>query len=179
MKERSRRNSLRLDGWDYRNAGYYFVTFCTHKRVCLFETDGVKTYLTETWEQIPTWKNMDAIVLDEFVVMPNHLHAILMIAETPEGLVDDFIERNEKTRPGSISSVIAAFKSTTSRQMRRRFSLLGEGQLVWQRGYYDRIIRNESELNAIRQYIQMNPARWQDDRDNLAILTAKMCYHVS
>ncbi|MEM7797793.1 MAG: transposase [Chloroflexota bacterium] len=168
-----RKNSLRLKGWNYRAAGYYFLTFCSHNREQLFEKDPITSYLAQTWERIPTWKNMAHFQTDAFVIMPNHIHAILWIttsdvtADTPA---------SPKVEPGSAGAAVGTFKSTTTRQLRGKHNFSPD-LAVWQRGYYDRIIRDEAELNRIREYIDLNPVRWAENRDNYDELLSKMNYH--
>ena len=117
---------------------------------------------------------MGMIQLDAFVIMPNHIHALLAIKANK---VVGSAPIPNKTNAGSISTAVGTFKSTTSRQLRKRFSHISADQTIWQRGYYERIVRNERELNAIRHYIECNPIRWQEDRDNLDALINKMTYH--
>ena len=174
MQKRPRRkNSIRLKGWNYRSVGYYFLTFCTYQRACLIESKEVIDYLEETWRRIPTWKGMEMFQLDAFVIMPNHVHAILWV--TASEIAHDS-PKTDKVEPGSASAAVGTFKSTASRQLRLKFGF-DPNDKIWQRGFYDRIIRNEQELHAVRKYIELNPVRWAEDRDNLDELIAKMAYH--
>ena len=166
-----RRNSLRKGGWHYGAAGYYFVTICTHGRELLFDSAEFKQIVETVLESLPTFNSATTIELDESIVMPNHLHFILVI-------VDGFsaeAEAPSKTISGTIGAHVATLKSTATRRINnvRR----SKGAKVWQRGYYDRIIRNERELHATREYIRNNPQRWQEDRDNLDALLEEMTYH--
>ena len=116
---------------------------------------------------------------DEFVIMPNHIHGIIWIVETPEHPDDTVgarrraptmrrrapkVEQFGKPVPGSIPTIVHAFKSAVTRRIN---ALRGTpGARVWQRNYYEHIIRNDRALNAIRRYIAENPARWHLDRYN-------------
>lgn len=164
---------MRLQGWNYRAAGYYFLTFCTHQRRCLFEDNTVIAYLESTWRRIPTWKGLSQFHVDEFVIMPNHIHALLWIIKSD---VQYDSPRSNKVEPGSASAAVGAFRSTTSRQLKSRYGFDPDDK-IWQRGFYDRIIRDEKELKNVREYIRQNPERWAEDRDNLDELISKMTYH--
>ena len=170
---RKRKNSMRLENWNYRAVGYYFITFCAFQRQCLFESEEVINYLEETWQRIPTWKGMNIFHIDAFVIMPNHIHAILYVMASQ---VAHYSPKTTKVEPGSASAAVGTFKSTVTRQLRLQYGFDREAK-VWQRGFYDRIIRNERELEAVRRYIDLNPVRWAEDRDNLDVLLAKMTYH--
>jgi REP element-mobilizing transposase RayT len=179
------RQSIRLRGWDYTQPGAYFITICTHLRECLFDNAKFRTVVEHAWCNIPTHPHARHVQLDEWVVMPNHLHGILMLVDGVDGnggrgednlgLPRPYGGDNATLKSGSIGAVAGNFKSLTARRINqlRRTS----GDKVWQRGYYDRIIRNERELDAIREYIQNNPQRWAEDRDNLDSLMSKMNYH--
>ena len=172
--KRRRKNSMRLQGWNYKAAGYYFLTFCTHQRKCLFTAEAVVTYLEKTWLKLPTWKGMHHFHIDEFVIMPNHIHALLWIMKSE---VRHDSQKSNKVEPGSASAAVGAFKSTASLKLKNQFRFDPDGK-IWQRGFYDRIIRNERELNATREYIRLNPVRWVEDRDNWGELISRMTYHL-
>jgi len=152
------RRSLRLRGYDYSQPGAYFVTTCTEDRECLFGdvVDGemilseAGRVVQETWESIPG--RFQSAVLDAFVVMPNHLHAIILLTET-EG----------DSRP-ALGDIIGAFKSISAIGVNRLLSR--EGNPLWQRSYHDRILRSQKELEDRRQYIADNPVRWAEDEEN-------------
>ncbi len=167
---RLHRRLIRLKGWDYRTPGHYFVTICTYQRQYLFEEPAYKGIAETTWRLIPEQRHAKHVRLDEWIVMPNHLHGILVLSPVGE---DEFQPAPERgAAPGSLPSVVGTFKSMATRRINnlRRTP----GQKAWQRGYYDRIVRNERELNAIRRYIRANPARWAEDRDNLESLLSRM-----
>lgn len=165
---------MRLQGWNYGAAGYYFVTFCTHQRLCIFTAEDVIAYLETTWLRIPTWKGMHHFHIDEFVIMPNHIHAILSVMKS-EVQYDSL--KSNKVESGSASAAVGAFKSTASLKLKNQFGFDPDSK-IWQRGFYDRIIRNEKELNATRVYIRLNLERSAEGRDNLDAILLKMKYHL-
>ena len=170
-KHPKRKNSLRKPGWDYRFPAYYFVTFCTFQRICYFEDPVVKQTLGDLWIQIPNWERSGHVILDRWVIMPNHIHALLFLNLDPEKLA----KLDHKNTPKSLGTIIGTFKRAASYKVK---PLLGDDVYkLWQRGYYDRIVRDESELNAIRNYIDLNPERWAEDRDNIDLALEKMNYH--
>lgn len=159
--ERQRQNSNRLKNYDYSQNGAYFITICTKNREC-FLSDIAKNnvhpspfglVVSDVWKKLPTYYS--EILLDSFVIMPNHVHGIILIDSVGAGL-----------RPAhvSLSEAIRTFKSMSSRQINKLRN--NESSAVWQRGYYDRIVRDEAELNRIRMYIEQNPANWQTDEEN-------------
>ncbi len=168
---RKRKNSLRKPGWDYRFPAYYFVTFCTFQRICYFENPIIKQALDDLWRQIPTWPGAKHVVLDKWVVMPNHIHALFFLDTDPEKLE----QLEYKNTAKSLGVIIGSFKRAANYKLRKIMD--DEVHKLWQRGYYDRIVRDEGELNAIRNYIDLNPERWAEDRDNIDLMLEKMNYH--
>lgn len=171
------RRSIRLKGHDYSWEGTYFVTICTHNRECLFGDllDG-RTQLNEygviaknEWLKTPQMRNN--VIIDEFIVMPNHLHGIIIITGDGGGTVHraPTVEQFGKPVSGSLPTIIRSFKSTVTNQI----NLLRNtpGTPVWQRNYYEHIIRNEDELHHIQEYIINNPFQWQFDRENPGRIT--------
>lgn len=173
------RRSIRLADWDYRTPGYYFVTICTHQRQHLFDTVAYREVVEWVLKAIPTHKQARHVVLDVWVIMPNHIHLILWLRTWPQNIVTQPEKREgfANVQSGSVGAIVGNCK----RQMSRRINNLCRqpGGRVWQKGYWDRIIRNEDELMRTRQYIADNPRRWQKDRDNLDELLTKMVYHES
>lgn len=180
------RRSIRMLAYDYAQPGAYFVTLCTHNRESLFGdiVDGVMCLNTcgqivqACWRAIP--QHISFAWLDVFVVMPNHFHAIVRIVEkvSCQGEASPICQGNIKPRSdasplhrmphgttsGSLSAIVQNFKSVTARKINciKQESATG----VWQRSYYEHVIRNEDELNAIRQYMENNPLKWALDREN-------------
>ncbi|GAB4438871.1 MAG: transposase [Anaerolineae bacterium] len=173
--ERHNRRSIRLRGYDYTQGGAYFVTLCTHNRACLFGevVDGVARLnplgacVEAEWLRTETVR--PHVALDAFVVMPNHFHAIIVLSDAPPHDAIEIPQANRhpvptSTASGSVGAIVQQFKSVTSKRIKALRN--APGAPVWQRGYYDRIIRDDKMLNAIRQYIMDNPARWEEDPEH-------------
>jgi REP element-mobilizing transposase RayT len=170
------RHSIRNPNWDYRSPGYYFVTICTYQRQNLFENQEFNDIAAHALGRIPEQAHARHIKIDEWIVMPNHIHVIFIFIDYPP---QADMSRQAKDFPnalaGSLGVIVGRYKTAvTSRINNMRVS---KGADVWQRGYYERIIRNEREWHATQQYIANNPLRWQEDRDNLDELLSKMTYH--
>jgi putative transposase len=141
---RRRRRSVRIPGYDYTQPGPYYVTIVTHNRECLFGSvvDGQMSYsdfgcmARLCWIDIP--KHFPHVELDEFVVMPNHVHGI--------------------------PTIIRSFKSVVTRKINSSRGTIGKP--VWQRGFYEHVIDSDRELDSIREYIIGNPVRWTEDSEN-------------
>ena len=166
-----RRRSMRLPGYDYRQTGAYFVTICTYNRVPLFgEIRGDEMQLNEAgrivqsvWDKLP--EHYPHVELDAWVVMPNHVHGIITLvdpANVGAGLRPAPTPISNKRHP--LSEIVRALKSFSSRRINQHRNT--PGIPVWQRNYYEHVIRNEAALHDIRQYIIHNPAKWSDDPDN-------------
>ena len=166
------RRSLRLRGWDYRTTATYFITLVTHRRDCLFgDAECGQIRLNEYGQVIETeWLRTAKIRLniemDEFIIMPNHFHAILIIhndEHIPSGVK---VTSTELTGPssGSLGAIMAQFKSVCTKRINAKRKM--PRSRVWKRNYFERIIRNERELDATRQYILNNPENWHDDPEN-------------
>ena len=176
MKRDRNRRSIRLRGWDYRAAGVYFVTICTFGRELLFEAPAYKLVAENRWQLIVKQPHAVHVSLDERIVMPNHVHGLLIFleqrADTRNVPLPDQAAGLQNAPAGSLGVVVGRYKAAVTRQINnvRR----SPGSPVWQRGYYERIVRNEREMNAIRDYIRQNPVRWAEDRDNLDRLLSHM-----
>jgi putative transposase len=152
-----RRHSLRLPAYDYSQAGAYFITVCTHDRVMLFgdvidcdvRLNETGMIVQQTWDGLPM--HYPDIDLDAFVVMPNHVHGIIILADQPD-------------QQRALPEIVRGFKTFSARRANER---AGKRGVLWQRGYYEHVIRNEKALDRIRAYIANNPARWADDPDNI------------
>ncbi len=178
--EKHHRRSIRLKGYDYSQPGAYFVTICAWNRECLFGdvVDGEMRLndfgliVYEEWFHSSEMRQEIALFPDEFIIMPNHIHGIIWIVETDADHVGapgraplPSPSRAPFHRPPrSLGSFVAGFKSITTKRIN---ALRGTpGAPVWQRNYYEHIIRDEKSLNRIRQYIAANPLRWHLDREN-------------
>ena len=166
------RHSIRLKGYDYSQAGAYFVTCVTHNRECLFGEIVVGEMRLNEYGQIvaeewfKTAQVRSNVELDEFVVMPNHLHGILVIVDdsTTVGANRRFAPTPRAPTPNSIGAVMMQFKSIVTKCINTMRD--SQGAPVWQRNYYEHIVRNERELEHIRAYIVGNPTRWNVDKEN-------------
>ncbi len=170
------RRSIRLKGYDYSQAGAYFVTICAQNRECLFgEIVNGEMQLNDAGKMIVRWWNelsnkFMTFEPDAFVVMPNHIHCIIVIVDvgmTLRGHPDD--GQPHRAAP-TLGDIIEWFKTMATNEYIRGVKQLGWkpfDKRVFQRNYYEHIVRNERELNAIREYIENNPANWAADMDNL------------
>ncbi len=146
------RRSIRLQGYDYTNAGIYFVTICCYQRQHLFgeidngemRINAIGQIVSNLWQKIP--QHFPNVELDGFILMPDHLHGIIMISESKE--------------KSSLANIIQNFKSISSRKINCINKSYGIS--IWQRNYYERIVRTEQELKNLREYIENNPANWKD-----------------
>jgi putative transposase len=161
-----RRKRLRLKNYDYSAPGTYFITVCTYKRDCLLgEIAAGRVRLSSSGrivEQAWRWvgDRYSSVELDEWVVMPNHLHAILTIRDPH---LADSTNRPAK----SLGRLTAAFKGTSTNEINRT---RGAHAPVWQRGFYDHIVRTEEDLARIRRYVIENPIAWVSDPENPAVV---------
>ena len=149
----------RLAGHDYRGEGSYFVTICTDRRKMLFVEPEVVGILEGIWAEVP--KHFTNAKTDVFVVMPNHVHGVVHLDEPV--VVWHAKPLQVGVSPGSLGAIVGSFKSAVTREL--HIQGLADGP-VWQRNYWDRVIRNEDELNRIRQYIAFNPIAWEFDHEN-------------
>jgi putative transposase len=106
--------------------------------------------VTQTWHSLPA--HYGDIDLDAFIVMPNHVHGIIILADEPQARC-------------AIPEIVRGFKTFSARRVNEHTGRCGA---LWQRGYYEHVIRNEKALNRIRDYIADNPVRWADDPDNIS-----------
>ena len=145
-------------GHDYRAEGSYFVTICTNRRQLLFIQPEVIQVVEDTWARLP--QHHSNVETDVFVVMPNHVHGIVRLVDS---VVKQPAADGTQTAPGSLSTIVRSFKASVTRELRLRGLVEGT---VWQQSYWDRVIRNEDELNRIRQYVAFNPIAWEFDHEN-------------
>ncbi|MDD5090928.1 MAG: transposase [Candidatus Wallbacteria bacterium] len=159
------RRSIRLPCYDYAAGGAYFVTVCTKGRECLLGeiTDGEMkiNHFGEivTGELLRTAKIRPNVSIDEYVVMPNHFHAIIVIDTSCRGTLQraPTMESFGKPTTNSIPTIVRLIKSITTKRINLTRGM--PAAPVWQRGYFDRIIRDALELERIRQYIAENPGQ--------------------
>lgn len=203
MSDLHHRRSIRLQGYDYAQASAYFVTICAYQRAHLFGRVVDEAMVITPWGQVvqECWDDISAhfpqVELDAFVVMPNHIHGIIVIMDhVPSGsgmtdgrrLIGDggglacqtlteiqtpdqiTVGRQPPTTPsakygkpipGALGTIIGANKSSVTRRITRLPD--PPDHPIWQRNYYEHVIRDEADLNRIREYVQYNPARWSED----------------
>lgn len=195
--ERHNRQSIRLSEYDYRSPGVYFVTACAADRRCLFgavidgqmHTNDYGDIVVEEWRR--TEQVRDRVIVDTFVVMPNHTHGVIIITDPPDadspqqsspastGTAENDRGRDSSaTNPyhdkspnrtfggaiaGSLSTIMRQFKSMVTKRVNRLCDTTGAS--VWQRNFYERVVRTRDELERIRTYIRRNPAQWDEDRN--------------
>jgi len=167
----NRRRSIRLKGFDYSQPGAYFITICTHNNEPIFgHVIDRNVHLNEFGkvvekEWLKTFDMRKILKLDIYVIMPNHFHGIIIISDgtgTPQHAPTN--EQFGKPVSNSIPGIIRLFKSTVAKQINQIRQT--PGMELWQRNYYEHIIRNENELDQVREYIINNPLQWQFDREN-------------
>jgi putative transposase len=171
FKNKYRIESVRLQDWDYSQNGYYFVTICIKNREYLFgQIENDKMILSEIgriaeqcWREIPS--HFTIVELDEFAIMPNHIHGIIVITENVETQHIASLQRKGPNKFGpqseNLASIVRGFKSGV-----KKWAMVKRIGFEWQPRFYDRIIRNEEELWNVRNYIQHNHLKWNDDEEN-------------
>lgn len=196
--QRYQRASIRLKDYDYTRPGAYYITIVSHDRECRFgeiiagamQLNRTGRIIANFWQKIP--RHFRYTGLDVWVVMPNHIHGIIVIHDhvndinggrgeafivTPEISYKNAsplqaslrspqqpLPRPIGTKPGSLAAMVQNFKSITTRRINKLAHT--PGAPLWQRNYWEHIIRDESELNRIRAYIINNPYRWEQDREH-------------
>ena len=160
--------SVRLSGYDYSQDGWYFITICTQGQKCMFGkfANGQIQLCEYGYIVDKCWKwlaqQYDYVHLDQYVVMPNHLHGIINICRGGSRTARTQIApagNAQKCKP--LSRLIGAFKTISTKRINNVRKT--PASKLWQRNYYEHILRNKEELNRIRQYIADNPANWQTD----------------
>lgn len=185
--------SARLQGYDYGQNGAYFITICTKNRIHYFgeiidavetkhfapqetqnntslQTTTIGAVANEYWQKIP--EHFSFVILDEFVVMPNHVHGIIIISKLTDGASGSETQNiaslqatgyTNKFGPqsGNVSSVMRGYKASV-----KSFATTNKIEFTWQSRFYDRIIRDYDEMKRIRKYIVENPDNWFRDRNN-------------
>ncbi len=193
--QKHHRRSIGLQGYDYSQAGAYFITFCTHQRECLFgeivngqmQLNQFGVIVAEEWLRSPTIRQ--EIELDAWVIMPNHFHGIIVITQNTVGAngnsplthtvgangnspLTHTVGANgnspltnvstQRMKPRSLSSLVVGFKASVTKRINVIRQL--DHVPVWQRNYYEHIIRDENSLQKLRQYINDNPLSWEIDQ---------------
>ena len=191
--ELPQRKKNRLNGYDYGRSGKYFITVCTSNRICYLgdiitddKNKNCKTALSDYGEIADNYikyiDGYECVAVDNYVIMPNHIHLILTIKNVGDGALDvpknknndvqmninnDVLKNNTNDIPKTgkrqnetIPKIVSVFKRLVNKET---------GRDIWQRSYYDRIIRNEKEYEKINDYINHNPETWANDilNDNI------------
>ena len=167
-KRRPSRKPMRMSGYDYNTNNRYFLTFCTGKRRCILSVirpgdifNPAILTLTETGvivdKFIKSSENVPGILVDHYVIMPNHVHILLTLIQ--DEMVSAELNDGSSRAPTPTNSVIARYVSGLKRLVNREI-----GYNIWQRGYYDHIIRNEDDYRNTWLYISNNPACWAEDQ---------------
>ncbi len=171
------RRSIRLKGYDYSQTGLYFITICCDNKICHFGKivdnemflNDYGNIAFEEWAKTPSLRPQ--VELDVFIVMPNHIHAILKINDnprrgvlhTPYITIDDK-PRESNTPPRSpsqtLGAIVRGYKSSVTKQL----GLMGFKGKLWQGNYYEHIIRNEPSYQTLAEYVINNPLKWTDDK---------------
>jgi len=163
---RHHRRSIRLRGYDYTAQGAYYVTICVHGRERLLgDVVGGAMHLSECgrivaecWAAIPD--HFSGVELDAFVTMPDHVHGIVVIATDQPAPTTGGRPNGPPKR--SLSAIVGSFKAAAARQINQMHDTADAP--LWQRNYYEHIVRDAADLNRIRAYIERNPARWPGAR---------------
>jgi putative transposase len=188
--EKHHRRSIRLKGYDYSYPGTYFVTICVHDRRCIFGdiidrqmiANPAGNMVTNAWNELP--KKYEHVATDFFVLMPNHIHGIIVLnprhvgaapcgrpvcsgAQSPQGQPQGVAPTRETLL--TLCDVVHRFKSWTTKLysdgVKKQDWPSFPGRL-WQRNYYEHVIRDDEDLNKIREYIVTNPYSWVEDKEN-------------
>ncbi len=174
FKNKYRVASTRLTDWDYSKEGFYFVTICTKDRKCnLGEVKNNNIYLSEIGkivleEWLNTPKLRPNVFLDDFIIMPNHIHGILVIKDDPTVVEThcnaslQFTKNTFGPQRRNLSSINRGFKGAVKRECNKN----NLSDFEWQPRYYEHIIKNDEDYARIKEYIAHNPINWELDRNN-------------
>lgn len=175
------RRSIRLANYDYSKAGFYFVTLCTYQKQYLFgeiindemQLNQIGKVVKQEWLRSATIRK--EVELDEWIVMPNHLHGIIIINNIYEEKMYEYQSAHSNQgaslaplhrKPKSLSSFMAGFKSAVTKKVRLMCEI--SDFVVWQRSFYESIIKDDIHLDNARLYIQNNPFNWHQDPEKLS-----------
>ena len=179
--ERNSRKSIRLKGYNYANENFYYITICVKEKRCdlgrihggIMELSDIGKITDLFWKEIPS--HFPNTILDEYIIMPNHLHGIIQLNPHSTNVGVEYIQpdiqpdipQNESTfqnvQKNSIPSIIRSFKAAVTRWCNKNKC----EYFQWQRNYYEHIIRTEEDYFRIKKYIQANPLKWNDDEYNI------------
>ncbi|HSL42222.1 MAG TPA: transposase [Anaerolineales bacterium] len=176
--QKHHRRSIRLPNYDYSQAGAYYITIVTHHRALLFgeivneemQLNDYGKVADECWRAISD--HFSHVELGAYVIMPNHVHGIIVIHNMQNRMATNSSPsvgaRHASplplrgVKPGSVGAMVGAFKSAVTKRIRHEFNITG----IWQRNYYEHVIRNEQDLQNKTDYIEANPMLWDRDDEN-------------
>jgi len=174
--QKHHRRSIRIKEYDYAQPGGYFVTIVTYQRNCIFgnivneeiQLNAFGKIADECWRAIPD--HFPNVELGAYIVMPNHVHGIIVINDRADASASARrgtiyrapTEQFGKPIIGSIPTIIRTFKAAVTRRIGRELNATG----VWQRNYYEHVIRNHEDWDRIHRYIESNPSMWAEDDEN-------------
>lgn len=169
--KRPARRSVRLHGFDYAQTGRYFITICAFEKLCLFGRIENEMFVPSPlgsiarrcWLAIPS--HFSHVLTDAFVIMPNHMHGILLITGGHGNAVPlQGLQREAFQAPvsGSIPTIVRSFKAAATRDA--RVYVKQPDLKLWQRGYFERVLRNDKEFSYAARYVLENPQRWHLDQ---------------
>jgi REP element-mobilizing transposase RayT len=172
IKAKDLRKPIRLKDYDYSWAGYYFVTVVSHQRKKSFgeivegemNLNQIGLIVEETWQEIPN--HFPYVEVDVHVVMPNHFHGIIIIQDVVGAQHAAPLPKNKDVQPQPLWVIVRSFKSSVTKRV-HDLGLLSQ-EKIWQRGYYEHIIRDEQDYKKIYEYIEANPINWSLDEENIA-----------
>jgi REP element-mobilizing transposase RayT len=167
--QRHHRHSIRLPNYDYTQPGEYFITIVTYKRDLLFgeivneemRLNDFGKIADECWREIPN--HFPNVELGAYVVMPNHMHGIIIIHDA-RGTIYRAPSQEQFQKPvaGSIPTIVRTYKAAVTRRIGCEHNITG----IWQRNYYEHVIRNEIDFQNKTDYIEANPLLWEQDNEN-------------
>jgi len=172
--QKHHRRSIRLQGYDYSSEGAYYVTIVTYQRDCLLgEIINKEMFLSdfgkiadECWRAIS--EHFPFVELGAYVIMPNHVHGIIIITDNGRGTTmlrpydDNPNPHKINVKPGSLGAIVRSYKSAVSYRINKEYNATS----IWQRNYYEHIIRDEKDLQNKTDYIEANPMLWDEDENN-------------
>jgi REP element-mobilizing transposase RayT len=183
-KGKYRIESTRLKEWDYSSAGYYFVAICTKNWEFIFgsiaedkvKLTGIGKIAKRYWLEIS--EHFQNVKLDEYIIMPNHLHGILVIENQSRDAINRVStdkggitkSHNPMLSENSLSKIMRWYKARSTFEINK---MRGKLRFTWQSRFYDHVIRNEESLLRIREYIHRNPLKWDIDENNPVIFLKK------
>ncbi len=165
------RKSIRLKNYDYSTDGYYFITICTYQREPYFDNDNAKQIINKYWYKL--YDKFNNVKLDEFVIMPDHIHGIIVLENKiveadpcvcPKNIELDYDVGEHVGSP--LPKIIQWYKTMTTNEYIKCVNnnvLKPFNKKLWQRGFYEHVIRNDYELNLIRKYVIYNPIRVNEE----------------